>query len=97
MSGYVPNRPKNYRYEKAEPIDIHAQRWAEYEKHGKAPAPEKEKVSVALRIGVFFDGTLNNASNSASGLLCGAHHPIRPEDVDASCKLYGGSGGELWE
>ncbi len=41
-----------------------------------------------MRIGVFFDGTLNNAGNSASGLLCGAHHPIRPEDVDASCKPY---------
>ena len=88
MSGYVPNPPKNFRYDEGKPVDIHARRWAEYEKHGKAPAPEKEKVRVALRIGVFFDGTLNNASNAASGLLCGAHHPIRPEDVDASCKPY---------
>ncbi|CAI8859143.1 DUF2235 domain-containing protein [Pseudomonas sp. IT-P294] len=88
MSGYVPNPPKNYRYDEAKPVDIHANRWAEYEKHGKAPAPAKEKVRVALRIGVFFDGTLNNASNSASGLLCGAHHPILPTDVDASCKPY---------
>ncbi|MHC8366439.1 hypothetical protein ACYZT9_11275 [Pseudomonas sp. ZT5P21] len=76
MSGYVPP-PKNFRYEEAQPVDIHAKRWAEYEKHGKAPAAAKEKVRVALRIGVFFDGTRNNASNSASGLLCGAHHPIR--------------------
>ncbi|MHC8351661.1 DUF2235 domain-containing protein [Pseudomonas sp. RT4P38] len=88
MSGYVPNPPKNYRYDEAKPVDIHAQRWAEYEKHGKVPAPEKQKIKVALRIGVFFDGTLNNASNSESGLVCGAHHPIRPEDVDASCKPY---------
>ncbi len=88
MSGYVPNPPKNFRYDEAKPVDIHAQRWAEYEKHGKAPAAAKEKIRVALRIGVFFDGTLNNANNSASGLLCGAHHPIRPEDVDASCKPY---------
>ncbi|MET0848654.1 MAG: DUF2235 domain-containing protein [Pseudomonas sp.] len=88
MSGYVPNPPKNYRYDEAQPVDIHAQRWAEYEKHGKAPSPAKEKVRVALRIGVFFDGTLNNAGNSASGLLCGAHHPIQPADVDASCKPY---------
>lgn len=88
MSGYVPNPPKNYRYDEAKPVDIHAQRWAEYEKHGKVPAPEKHKIKVALRIGVFFDGTLNNASNSESGLVCGAHHPIRPEDVDASCKPY---------
>jgi hypothetical protein len=88
MSGYVPNPPKNYRYDEAKPVDIHARRWAEYEKYGKAPAPAKEKVRVALRIGVFFDGTLNNAGNSASGLLCGAHHPIQPADVDASCKPY---------
>lgn len=88
MSGYVPNAPKNFRYDEAKPADIHARRWAEYEKYGKAPAAAKEKTSVALRIGVFFDGTLNNAGNAASGLLCGAHHPIRPEDVDASCKPY---------
>ncbi|MHC8306279.1 DUF2235 domain-containing protein [Pseudomonas sp. PB3P13] len=88
MSGYVPNPPKNFRYDEAKPVDIHAERWAEYEKHGKAPAAAKAKIRVALRIGVFFDGTLNNANNSASGLLCGAHHPIRPEDVDASCKPY---------
>lgn len=30
MSGYVPNPPKGYRYSGVEPVDIHAQRWAEY-------------------------------------------------------------------
>jgi len=44
MSGYVPNPPKNYRYEEAKPVDIHAQRWAEYEKHGKEPAPAPQKI-----------------------------------------------------
>ncbi|MFI8644508.1 T6SS phospholipase effector Tle1-like catalytic domain-containing protein [Pseudomonas iridis] len=88
MSGYVPNPPKNYRYEEAKPVDIHAQRWAEYEKHGKEPAPEPEKIGIALRIGVFFDGTGNNANNAAAGLLCGAHHPISPQDIDPSCKPY---------
>lgn len=90
MSGYVPNPPKNYRYEEANPVDIHAQRWAEYEKYGKAPAPEPEKIGIALRIGVFFDGTGNNANNTAAGLLCGAQHPIAPQDIPASCKPYMG-------
>jgi len=88
MSGYVPNPPKNHRYAEAKPVDIHAQRWAEYQKHGQAPAPQNEKVGIALRIGVFFDGTGNNANNAAAGLLCGAHHPISPKDIDASCKPY---------
>ncbi|WP_455805735.1 phospholipase effector Tle1 domain-containing protein [Pseudomonas fluorescens] len=88
MSGYVPNPPKNYRYEEAKPVDIHAQRWAEYEKHGKEPAREPEKIGIALRIGVFFDGTGNNANNTAAGLLCGAQHPIAPEDIPASCQPY---------
>ena len=39
-------------------------------------------------IGVFFDGTLNNASNTAAGMMCGTHHPIKPEDLDASCQPY---------
>lgn len=30
MSGYVPNPPKGYRNTGVEPVDIHAQRWAEY-------------------------------------------------------------------
>ncbi|MBX9410518.1 DUF2235 domain-containing protein [Pseudomonas baetica] len=90
MSGYVPNPPKNYRYEEAKPVDIHAQRWAEYEKHGKEPAPAPEKIGIALRIGVFFDGTGNNANNTAAGLLCGAQHPIAPQDIPASCTPYMG-------
>ncbi|MFJ2485519.1 phospholipase effector Tle1 domain-containing protein [Pseudomonas sp. NPDC087639] len=90
MSGYVPNPPKNHRYEEAKPVDIHAQRWAEYEKYGKEPAPEPEKIGIALRIGVFFDGTGNNANNTAAGLLCGAQHPIAPEDIPASCEPYMG-------
>lgn len=88
MSGYVPNPPKDYRYDEAKPVDIHARRWAEYEKHGKAPAPQKEKISIALRIGVFFDGTGNNANNTAAGLLCGAHNPITASDIDPSCKPF---------
>ncbi|WPX27210.1 T6SS phospholipase effector Tle1-like catalytic domain-containing protein [Pseudomonas sp. AH2] len=46
------------------------------------------KVPVFLTIGVFFDGTCNNASNTAQGIMCGAHHPIQPQDLDASCKPY---------
>lgn len=49
---------------------------------------EESSVGVTLRIGVFFDGTLNNANNGALGLLCGASHPIKPEDLDAVCKPY---------
>jgi hypothetical protein len=88
LSGYVPNPPKNHRYAEAKPVDIHAQRWAEYEKHGKEPAREPEKIGIALRIGVFFDGTGNNANNAAAGLICGAHHPIAPKDIPASCQPY---------
>lgn len=87
MSGYIPNPPKNYRNKGTDPVDIHAQRWAEYEKYGKEPASAREKIGIALRIGVFFDGTGNNANNAAAGLLCGAHHPIAAQDIDASCKL----------
>ncbi|WAC45226.1 DUF2235 domain-containing protein [Pseudomonas sp. SL4(2022)] len=91
MSGYVPNTPKAKRVAElkdVKPVDLHAQRWAEYEKHGKEPAPPPEKVKIALRIGLFFDGTGNNASNSALGALCGAHHPVQQNDLDASCKPY---------
>lgn len=93
MSGYVPkpalpNTPQNLRNPGVTPVDVHAQRWAEYEKYGKEPAPEPQKTGIALRIGVFFDGTGNNANNAEAGLLCGAHHPIAPKDINASCKPF---------
>jgi hypothetical protein len=59
---------------------------AEHEQHGTTPTPSK--IQVTLRIGVFFDGTGNNASNTAAGLLCGAQHAVKPDDLDASCKPY---------
>ena len=91
MSGYVPNIPRAKREAElkgVQPVDIHAERWAEYEKHGSQPATPPEKVKLALRIGMFFDGTLNNATNAALGLACGAHHPIAVEDLDSNCKPY---------
>ena len=91
MSGYVPNIPRAKReaeLKEVEPTDVHAERWAEYERHAKQPAKPDEKIKLALRIGVFFDGTGNNATNTALGLACGAQHPIQKEDLDASCKPY---------
>ncbi|MGY8819695.1 MAG: phospholipase effector Tle1 domain-containing protein [Pseudomonadales bacterium] len=91
MSGYVPNIPQAKReaeLRNVEPVDIHAERWSEYERHAKQPAKPAEKAQLALRIGVFFDGTGNNAANTALGIACGAHHPIKPEDLDTSCKPY---------
>ncbi|EJM83127.1 S-type pyocin domain-containing protein [Pseudomonas sp. GM60] len=38
MSGYVPNPPKGYRNSGVEPVDTHAQHWAEYKDF--APKPE---------------------------------------------------------
>jgi hypothetical protein len=91
MSGYVPNIPKAQReaeLKNVKPVDIHGEHWAQYEKYGTRPAPTPPKNQISLRIGVFFDGTGNNASNSALGALCGAQHPVRAEDLDASCKPY---------
>jgi hypothetical protein len=62
--------------------------WQQYEKYGKEPAPPPAKTALTVRIGVFFDGTGNNASNTAMGQLCGAHFPVNPQDLDAGCKPY---------
>ena len=68
MSGYVPNIPQAKReaeLRNIEPVDIHAERWSEYERHAREPVKPAEKIKLALRIGVFFDGTGNNATNTA--------------------------------
>lgn len=52
------------------------------------PISIKTRARISLRIGVFFDGTGNNAANTALGIACGAHHAIKPEDLAASCKPY---------
>ncbi|WP_024645484.1 T6SS phospholipase effector Tle1-like catalytic domain-containing protein [Pseudomonas syringae] len=93
MTGYVPkpaipNQSQDDRNPGVTPVDLHAQRWAEYEKHCKEPVSPPDKVKVGLRIGVFFDGTGNNSGNTAAGLLCGAQHPIAPADIDTSCAPF---------
>nr|WP_236614256.1 DUF2235 domain-containing protein [Stutzerimonas azotifigens] len=87
----MPNLPKAEREAKLRDVPTpspHQALWAEYERHAGNPAPVARKTQVALRIGVFFDGTLNNAGNSALGLRCGAQHPIEPRDLEISCKPY---------
>ncbi|AOE83936.1 hypothetical protein [Pseudomonas sp. TCU-HL1] len=46
------------------------------------------RLRVDLRLGVFFDGTYNNAANAAQGQRCVAQHPITEDDLDASCQPY---------
>ncbi|PKA72950.1 S-type pyocin [Pseudomonas baetica] len=48
MSGYVPNPPKGHRYSGVEPVDTHAQRWAEYK---DLPTKEEAKPN---RLGCVF-------------------------------------------
>ncbi|ROL84140.1 phospholipase effector Tle1 domain-containing protein [Pseudomonas chlororaphis] len=83
-----PNQSPAERAAETEQPSYGEQLWAQYEKYAKEPAPPPEKIQVALRIGVFFDGTGNNASNSAMGQLCGAQHAIEARDIDGSCKPY---------
>ncbi|PMY31596.1 hypothetical protein C1Y35_29640 [Pseudomonas sp. GW456-L14] len=83
-----PNQRPAERAAETEEPSYGEQLWAQYEKYAKEPAPPPEKVQVALRIGVFFDGTGNNASNSAMGQVCGAQHAIEARDIDGSCKPY---------
>ena len=66
----------------------HERVWQEYETYGKEPTPPPTKTALTVRIGVFFDGTGNNANNTAMGQLCGAHYPVNPQDLNASCKPY---------
>lgn len=61
MSGYVPNPPKDYTYSGGEPVDIHAQHWAEY----KDLAPKTDAQAEPL--GCVFakscnlpDGVINH-------------------------------------
>ncbi|KDD65450.1 pyocin [Pseudomonas mandelii PD30] len=68
MSGYVPNPPKGYSYSGSEPVDTHAQRWAEY----KDQAPQTEDKPDTM--GCVFakscnlpDGVINH--NNSAGFV----------------------------
>lgn len=65
MSGYVPNPPKGYRNKGVEPVDIYAQRWAEYK-----DIPSKEEAKPET-VGCVFakscnlpDGIINHSNPS---------------------------------
>lgn len=48
MSGYVPNPPKRYKYSGGTPVDIHAQRWAEYKELASKPEDEPDTVGCVF-------------------------------------------------
>jgi len=51
MSGYVPNPPKGYQYSGGEPVDLHAQRWAEYpDAPAEKPVAAKETAEPGFYI-----------------------------------------------
>lgn len=53
ISGYVPNPPKGYRNRDVDPVDIHAQRWAEYK---NLPSKEDAKPNT---VGCVFAKSYN--------------------------------------
>ncbi len=73
-----PNQRPAERAAETEQPSYGEQLWAQYEKYAKEPAPPPEKVQVALRIGVFFDGTGNNASNSPWARFAGRRILSKP-------------------
>ena len=75
MSGYVPNIPRAKReaeLKEVEPTDIHAERWAEYERHARQPAKPEEKIKLALRIGEYPDCEINSLTFDSFGFSRGA-------------------------
>ncbi len=48
MSGYVPNPPKGYKYSGGTPVDIHAQRWAEYKELASKPEDEPDTIGCVF-------------------------------------------------
>lgn len=67
MSGYVPNPPKGYRYDEVKPVDIHAQRWAEYKDlPPKADAKSNVDGCTFTKPCKLPDGTINYVSPGGS-------------------------------
>jgi hypothetical protein len=67
MSGYVPNPPKGYRNKGVEPVDIGAQRWAEYKDlPPKADAKPNAAGCTFTKPCKLPDGTINYVSPGGS-------------------------------
>jgi len=67
MSGYVPNPPKGYRNKGVEPVDIGAQRWAEYKDlPPKAGAKPNAAGCTFTKPCKLPDGTINYVSPGGS-------------------------------
>ncbi|NBA96655.1 PAAR domain-containing protein [Pseudomonas sp. R5(2019)] len=61
----------------------------EYEEEEEEVEMEDEAVvAVTLRIGVFFDGTGNNATNSMLGAQCNSEMAVSADEAAVVCKPY---------
>lgn len=61
MSGYVPNPPKGYRNSGVEPVDVHAQHWAQYKDLPPAPTTKPETIGCVFAKSCNLpDGEINH-------------------------------------
>ncbi|MDR9865895.1 MULTISPECIES: S-type pyocin domain-containing protein [Pseudomonas] len=61
MSGYVPNPPKGYRNSSVEPVDVHAQHWAQYKDLPPAPDTKPEPLGCVFAKSCNLpDGEINH-------------------------------------
>lgn len=68
VSGYVPNPPKGYLYKGVTPVDIYAQRWAEYKDLAPKPEAKPEKMGyVFAKSCNLADGVIDH--NQPSGFV----------------------------
>lgn len=65
MSGYVPNAPKGYRNKGVEPVDLGAQRWAQYpDLPPKVEAKPQTAGCTFTKPCKLPDGVINYASSA---------------------------------
>jgi hypothetical protein len=61
VSGYVPNPPKGYRNSGVEPVDINAQRWAEYKDLAPEPGDKPDTMGCVFAKSCNLpDGVINH-------------------------------------
>ncbi|MGE7956139.1 S-type pyocin domain-containing protein [Pseudomonas sp. NPDC089530] len=82
MSGYVPNAPKGYRYKGVEPVDLGAERWAQYKDLPAKPQGRSPAMGC----------TFTKPCNLADGIINYASHfiPTQSIEVYGEVTLLGG-------
>jgi hypothetical protein len=83
-----PKAKREVELKEVEPTDLHAERWPNTNVTPSNPSSQPKRSNWPCGSGSSSTAPATTPPTPRWGMACGAHHPVKKEDLDGSCKPY---------